>query len=617
MGYLLQKEASLGGMSSAIISFWVKCSAHGDEESIDSDWVPPAISQILGANQVAFGGSSYRMEITGFGTIYNPAHIWCYPFPGPDEFSGPTSWKDGLVPFLTFGDPDQPFNRVEWKLKKLNTIWLFGKGGAPQDLMSQYPEKVEEPEKGIVPPSCIGAHNGNLRVILQTSSKAKYTGCAWAQDSSQTIHISSPISCQDILHNPHPCSEPEGYVDFSDKYGTVKPNQFTGYNFKYNDVSGLECTQHPEAFIMDGPRIADGGWHHVVISFDLTGKAAAGGQDAFIEYEEYTDAKGEVQERAKPRKEESQDVKDAKCEIKAESTGPDGDPPLPGTWGQYSGADGEYALAPARYIINDPGYPSNVSYAGKAAYGAPFEEVGKYGPATGGTIKSSCRGWMVVDGQSYNKGSLNHKQAYNDCKDRTHFDDNAMAPPNAFLIPGAEIRTDMTTNKTGWERDYRTLLGGFNGPAAKIDSTDEPRRYDYVRPSYELTSASIPIGSKPFAIPGGPKSLWGKHNRNYSVTMAELHIWTGKWLDLDKSDRMELLLKDGRKPGSIGKMDKHLGKPNVRLHWSTHWINGKNTGSSGVSETGPGAGTDPVKKEDEKGKFVPFTSIDRAGDPSL
>jgi len=99
--------------------------------------------------------------------------------------------------------------------------------------------------------------------------------------------------------------------------------------------------------------------------------------------------------------------------------------------------------------------------------------------------------------------------------------------------------------------------------------------------------------------------------------MAELHIWTGKWLDLDKSDRMPLLLKDGRKPGSIGKMDKHLGKPNVRLHWSTHWIKGKNTGRPASARPGPGAGTDPVKKEDEKGKFVPFTSIDRAGDPSL
>lgn len=611
--YLLQEESPVSGLSSGIISFWVKCDAGGAGESIDSNWMPVDITKQLGSNQVSFPGASYYRQAPSQFTV---PHIWCYPFPGPD--GDPTSFKDGLVPFLTFGDPNLPFERIEWKLKKLNTIWVFGKGGVPQELMSQYPEKVGEPVKGLVPPSCVGAFNDMLRVILQTSSRGQYKGCAWAQASSQETHMMTPISCQDLLHNTHPCSEPEAWVDMSAKIPT-KPNQATGFNFKYQDVSMLECAQHPEAFIMDVPvSVGDGGWHHVLISFDLSGKAAAGGQDGYIEYDTViTGVNAETgepitKEVPRPREEESDAVQNAKCEIKAEATGPDGDPPLPGPWGQYSGANGEYALAPFGYIINDPGYPFNVSYASKAAYGRPFEEVGKYGPASGGKITSTCRGWVAVDDETYDKGALNHRDAYNQCKSLSGFDSHAMAPPNAFLIPGAEIRGDMTTNMTLWERDYRTMLGAFNGPAVKMPDTDEMRRLDYVRPSYTFSSGSI-AGSGPFAIPGGPQRLWGRHDRNYNVIMAELQIWSGKHIDLEDETRRRLFITDSGNPAPISRADKHLGQPNVRLHWSTHWIHGINTGSSGDRKTGAGAGTDPkkVEEKDPRKKLVPSGDIER------
>lgn len=592
--YLLMEESTVGNLTTCIISFWVKCSETGAEEKIDSGLLPPSIDRVVAANQVAFDGGSYYSGFNRFGASYHAAHIWCYPFPGPDS-DGPTSWKDEIVPFLTLGDPELKFHHTNWNLKTLNTIWLFGKGGVPQELVAQYPEKGEEIE-GIVPPSCVGIRQGELRVILQTSSRAKYTACAWAQSKSQTIHISTPISCQNVNLNPHPCSEPEGWVDFSTKQ-PVQPNQFTGYNFSYTDVSGLECMQHPEAFIMDsGVHIADGNWHHVLISVDLSGKAAAGGQDSYIDFDH----------NDKPIKppEPSEDVINAKGEIKAESTSTeDGkQPPLPGTWGQYSGIDGEYALAPLRCVLSPEGPNGTYTYEQLACYGKPFEDVGQYGYADGGTITSTCWGWLAIDDISLSGASLNHHEAYNNCKFLDGFDAHAMAPPNAFLIPGAEIRAGMTTNMTGWERDYRTLLGGFNGPAAKIQVTTEKRRLDYPRPSYEFNGGSISVGHKPFAIPGGPEDLWGRE-RNYDVILADLQIWTGKWIDLNQESRRRLFVTEDGEPAPIARADKHLGKPSVRLHWATNWIKGNNTGSSGGRTTGPGAGTDPKNITTPRGQF--------------
>lgn len=650
MAYLVMPESELADLSSGIISLWFKCSVGtGADEPIDKDWIPKPISEVLPQKgAVAMPGASYQMEMNGFGTIILPSHIWCFPFPGPDILGkpmGPDSYKDGIVPLITFGDPKQKFDRVEWKLKELLGIWIFGNGGAPQKLTSQYPESKGSVE-GIVPPSCIGIKDGQLRVILQTNAKAKYKGCAWAQSKSQEQRIMRPYSCQDIIHNTHPCSEPEGWEDPATDGLTIIPNQFTGWNIFYEDVSNLECAQHPEAYIMDsGVSVADGSWHHVLLSWDFKGdapdarsfgaKAAASGGTggsaptaqaasvaALAEGDGGTGGGGvpppTMPDAGRPVPATTELSGDAV--VTAEATAKEGKerPPLPGAWGQFSGVDGEYALAPLHCIGPQCLAGGECTYEELACYGRPFETVGKYAKADGGKFTCKSRGWLAIDDKSLSGKALNHKKAWAFCeaapggKDAlAGLDPHAIMPPNAFLIPGAELRYElMTTNGTHWERDYRTLLGGFNGPAAKMPEGGEPRQLDYVRPSYEFSGGVIPCKGHAIAVPGGPEDLWGK-DRNYQVILAELMIWPGRKLDLDDQSNRRLFIDECGEPQSPGVASAEIGRPIIMLHWASNWLKGKNTGTSGYKKTGDGAGTDPSRFDNEKGQFQKVGEITR------
>lgn len=643
MAYLLMPETELADLSSGIISLWVKCSvSQGEKETISKDWLPKPITELLGEKgKVAFPGASYAMEMNGYGNIIMPPHIWCYPFPGPAGFIGtssePTSWKDGIVPLITFGDPKQKYDRIEWKLKELLGIWIFGNGGVPQMLTSQYPEEKGK-EEGIVPPSCIGVKDGKLRVILQTNVKGKYKGCAWAQSKSKEQRIMRPISCQHA--GDHPCSEPEGWEDPATEI-PIEPNQMMGWNIFYEDVSMLECAQHPEAFIMDSDvMIADGKWHHVLLSFDLKGDApdalsfgskvpqnggAATPKAAGVGVTPFEDVPPPVV-ADKVRPEPARNEGGGASVIYVEATGPENDrPALPGPWGQYSGRDGEYALAPFGCLLDCQGSGRECTYAELACYGRPFETVGKYGKADGGKITCKSRGWLAIDDKSLTGKQLNHKDAWAACEAAPggkaaldSMDKHAIMPPNAFLIPGTEIRYEqMTTNGTAWEREYRTVLGGYNGPAAKMPEGGEPRQLDYVRPSYEFGGGSIPIKGHAIAIPGGPNDLWGK-DRNYSVILADLQIWPGCKLDLDLQENRRFFIDECGEPVSPGVAAEKIGKPIIMLHWATNWLKGKNTGTSGYKATGAGAGTDPKNFENEKAQFTKTGNVSRSlPDPDI
>jgi len=581
------EKGSLSG-SSALISIWVKIGAFrktSDREFPES-WIPEPLSRLLGANEVAFPGGSYHREVSSFGDISQPPHIWSYPFPGPQS-SGPLSWKTEITPIITFGKADLPFKRVAWEKRKLNDVWVFGKGGVPQALMAQHPVRKED-EFGYVPPSCIGIRNGELRIVLQTGSNATYKGCAWAQSRSETIHIMTPYGGNPFLGEPV-LPNPKGWKDYSTELPT-QPNSMMGFNLHYEDVSSLECGQHPEAFIMDtGVGIGDGHWHHILLSYDLSGKSAG-------------------------RKEGSDGGESKVPLIRAAALGPPGDKPLPGTWGQYSGADGPNTIAQPRYLL-EPGY------AGKAAYGRPFEDVGEFGPANAGEVISECRAWLVVDGRGKTGAALNHEEAYAIGGQYLIGGDHAIAPPNAFLVAGSEIRNYLTTNLTGWERDYRTLLGGFRGPAAIIDPTNEKRRFDYERASYEFNPGGLAGG--PLALPAG--RAWLDEDLNSEgMVMAELQIWNGKYLDLDNMANVRLFLTGDGRPEepriaeeALGPPDKKgirqplIGKSTVQLHWSVNWRHGRNHGQGGERQTGPGSGTDAKTVPIPSGNFQPVGKIDR------
>jgi hypothetical protein len=359
-----------------------------------------------------------------------------------------------------------------------------------------------------------------------------------------------------------------------------------------------ECGQHPETFIMDtGVRVNDGKWHHVVVCFSFSGEAATAP----------TNTGGGTGATAPPAPGTSPPPQSgnssASGAIFSQATGPAGTPPYPGTYGQYSGPKGEF------------------EFGGLTNPGAPYEEVGKYGPADGGEIKSACRAWIAIDGKTLKGKALNHSGAWNTLLgknggqkliDALH--PHAILPPNAFLAPMAEVRSQMMTSGTQWERDYRTLLGGATGPAAIIGVTHEKRQQDYDRPVYDYTPTALPTFGMPISIPAGvgfgsPKD-GSATDWNEETEMAELQIWANKTIDLDVPKNILLFItKDGEPEVNFKAVEKVLGKPEIRLHGSGNWKNGNNTGTLGYKITG--SGRTRKKKKIPEGQFKFKGKIDR------
>jgi hypothetical protein len=628
-------------INQAIISFWFKTSSNqGPEDKWNKDWFPKHIETVLGPNQMSAAGGSYYLVIP---QQFIQPHLWTWP-PGPEFFgeAAGTTFKDNMVPFISWGDPKQSYKRVEWKIKVLRTdYWAFlpGRGSTYGEFVGQYPgepgggdaggdggSSTPAPalapaprdsgptvtpapgsdagsppggggELGVVPPSCIGVYKGKLRIILQTSSRAKYRGYAWAMGKAKAVHIKTPLT-------PFGGGIVMGYRDFSD----LSP-VYIGNAIYYDDVSGLEFNQHPETFIMDPDvYVADDQWHHILLSWDMGGGGGAGGGNGG------TGGGGGG-------------AGGSGTAITVEATGPDAGPPLPGTWGQYSGIDGPNALAPARYMLTPEGPNGTYSYAQQAAYGAPFEDNGLgSGPTDGAKIDSICKAWLVVDGNVMKGRDLHFAQVWDAVKQRKDAfgndlnidlgdleDGNAIVPVSALIALTADPRLQLTTNQTGWERDYRTLLGGFTGPEAIIDVTDEKRRFTYDTPKYELEEVTLPRGN--FSIPAG--TLWdpdGKDTKwNLDCKLAELQIWTGKAQDITKSSIIELFNKNGN-PVPPYEAEQVLGKPNIKMHFASNWKTGNNTGSDGYRTVGDGQ----VKKKQKlpAGQMTPTGTIDRY-DPDL
>lgn len=577
MSFLQQDSGGPSG-SKAIISFWVRVGhAGGASQEWPDKYDPPELRLARDEIMVA-GGAYYPMAL-----VFRPPHIKTYPSEGGH------TWADGMVPFLTWGDPNQLFEEPKWKKKELDPdYYYFGPGGGHKKIVSMYPdeeaenkerekvddkgEKIKPGVKGIIPPSMIGCRNGGLRIVLQTSGKAKYTGFSWGQSKAQPVKVLTPIG-PPVQFPPAPGLPDNVYAwaNFAEGEGWINPGlknpTFRGEALSYTDISHHDCARHPEAFIMDtGAGIADGGWHHILLSFDLTGgpegKGATGSLPLGSEVPDKWDKDGKP--TSYKRNPPEPPPKDEPGEIVVESTGPDGKEPYPGPYGQWPGPRGENALA--------AGYE----------WPEPREDVGKYGYATGGEFKSTCRAWLMVDGIEYKGRALNHRAAY---KAIEGVDDNTIAPPNAFLAYNEEIRHEMVTSLTQWERFYRTALGAFLGPSAKLEDTKEKRRLDYERPKYEFKPGGLSSG--PFAIPAGDLLP----DRNYNISMAELHIWTGKSVDVSRPDIYDLFVKSG-KPASIRKMDIALGSPSFRLHWATNWIHGRVNGQIKDEKTGEG----PMKR---------------------
>jgi hypothetical protein len=586
-------------LSKAIISIWVKTDSKGPDDKWNEGWLPESLDKLIDNNNVMFSGGNYWTGINGAGTVLQPAHLWVWP-PGPPEalgLEGLRTFKDGMTPFISWGERHAKYKRVKWEKRVLRgDYWIFGRGGKANNLISQYPAPVGA-EEGVVPPSCIGVHRqtGKLRIILQTKSHATYRGYAYTMSKAKCVFIQTPLLPVGGFGNA------QGYKDFAN--GNPLEGAFVGNAIWYDDVSSLEFGQHPETFIMDtDDMIADGQWHHIVLAWDFSGggSGSSGGNGGSQEV-----LTGEAATAPAP---------DGSL-VTVEGQGEKACAPLPGTYGQYSGADGDIALAPLRYVAGGPQGPDGTYTCEQlTGYGAPFEDNGTgTGPCTRGRIVSTCKAWLYVDGKKKTGRELHHAGVWSMVKNRQNAQvgealsalegSDTIVPVNALVALTGDPRLQIVTSQTAWERHYRTLFGAFLGPRAIIDVTDEPRRFSYAAPKYALNDAVIPRAK--FTIPAG--EVWNDLKWNLNVKIAELFIWTEK--GEDPGPYLDMFIKDGEPPPLGEEWENRLGRPNVKLHFSSNWRKGKNTGSDGYRITGDGE-----EKTEEiivEGQYSPTGRIDR------
>jgi hypothetical protein len=120
-----------------------------------------------------------------------------------------------------------------------------------------------------------------------------------------------------------------------------------------------------------------------------------------------------------------------------------------------------------------------------------------------------------------------------------------------------------------------------------------------------FASGNLQCGTSPMGLPGTAEFV----NNIYRVDMAEFQMWLGQSLDTDNESnrRLFIAVKKDSKTGLLEPVDPKiaaamLGRPDILLHGSSNWIDGKNTGNLG--ETPPPDGL-PIPS----GQFTPTAKI--------
>ena len=301
MSHLQLNNALLPNMSKGIISLWFKGARSKAVNAPEENWtIAPPPDPKMGlplpvANAFVFY-DPYGLTISSFFPIRGPAPM-ISPFPPVTHiWSGNNSPKlphDKFNFIMTFGNPSLPYNYRPWECRKISTFdgvleihapfnyadwpppyrphWkVFPSGpnvGQPlgQDgKLSVYNVQLGDvaPITDMIPQSFIGVTNsGELRILLQTDTRAEYNGYMYTMDRAETLMAKSTIFIAPITMPPTP-----GVWGYTEPY-------WAGYQFIYKDTSKELMTAWPEFFMINGP-LVDEGWNHLLFSFDITGSVS-------------------------------------------------------------------------------------------------------------------------------------------------------------------------------------------------------------------------------------------------------------------------------------------------------------------------------------------------------
>ncbi len=177
-----------------------------------------------------------------------------------------------------------------------------------------------------------------------------------------------------------------------------------------------------------------------------------------------------------------------------------------------------------------------------------------------GSISSTCKAWIAFDDVNYKGADIRDKLVFNDyANERLTFAPNAIYTPNA--IQAALTRTPGNGSLE---------IAGNGIYNIRTDS-------GYSLPRYTYDPGAIRTTAFPLGVP----VIEGFVARGADIELGEFQLWLDQTLDTSKVASRRLFVDSSGKPAKPAVATKVLGEPDIRLHGSKNWIEGKNTGTGG------------------------------------
>lgn len=618
MSFLEMLKTDLPDMTKGIISFWVKDA--GKKTAPPEPWplkpMPVIHEDARGDGDVTYWNNYWLPLAEAFFSNWHDNGPVMMPI-------NPPVMHDGVNMLLTFGDPNQEYEETQWHLVKnpggsmkwvqykdtsigIGIGFQFEQYPAPYGAYHNDPRDTppgdgiasngaQQPANvvaysvsrgpgitGVIPPSYVGIVDGKLTVCLQTKTRGDYKGYCWMNNKISNIMVRAVA----------------GGIDTGVFQNFYVPGLYwTGYEWHYEDVSNIIMTQSPDVFVLGGqwlhqhgvPNEFDGtphsiqasdlsnrdyfvgdidisgeGWHHVLISFDLSGTVTS-------EHD-----------------------------------------------GTFTGTGG-YALGPVTSGCKAWVTVDGITYTGRQLRA----RCGGRGPAGG----SFAIGLAWIDGMGNEEPrGMRETEAEFEFADVLNLGPNDIIPMNVYLqtsgiamptghlkwFAGPQMVDAGTMPSSGWlggygpgdydPRGWTTALAeghnqglhlGLGGAPPElwaeyiVDGTTTkkplaPNPKTLQRPKYQGGPYVIPTKGHPIGIPSS--SQFADHQAG--CEMAELQIWANKSLDVSVLSNIRLFLTEDGKPEKMSVAEEALGKPDIRLHTSKRWIHGNNTGSTGYDAAG-------------------------------
>lgn len=580
--------AQLPDMNKGIISVWFRDATKASEPSPD-EWpegmVPPDATNEPAAVSPSsvFFWSGYGMPIIQ--GVNGPAPVY---MPWPPPFA-----IDQKHLILTFGDPNQSYTYYPWALEFPGVIPAVQYTGSPVPGIGYNPKdwpppyapyyinlgdshgkfrvanyRIGDPVDmpNMIPQSFIGIDkDGYVIICLQTKTKANYKGMAYMLDEIQELWAKPTYL---VLYGP-PYTYTQVGFPYPDGHWEYAGDYWNGYQFSYKDVSNEVMGAQGETFVLGGPavfldvvagpRVVDDRWHHLLFSFDISGSVTCNQPAGDISARPilHTDCKAWLA---------VDDVNYNGMALQRRLVLPDGfiAPLLPGMghdvtpFGPVTSYSRDAFVPP---IGDNEIIPQNVwihGFSGLPRAGLPWLSSAS-GISTG-----------PPENQYYPAGDFNGL-AWT----------GTLWPLYADVAPG-EWKPIMTPPRP---------------------TVPDPATFDL--PQYECSGFMLPITNHPIGIPASQRHL--KHNTG--VVMAELQIWANKTIDTTLESNRRLFVDKNGEPTKMEIAEKYLGRPDVRLHGTTDWQKGRNSGRIGEDDKG-----NVIKS----GQFTPIADINKfLPDPSL